>query len=71
MPEPKPEPRKFVTVMENPPKGWFEELLCKLFPPESDLGMLSEVHLFDIHSRSNRNWWYDKRGNRWPLRDTI
>lgn len=67
----KREPKREVTVVANPPKTWWELLLSKVLPTETSLGHISEVHLYNIHSRSNRNWWYDKRGNRWPLRDAL
>lgn len=60
-----------VTVVSNEPTNWWEQLLSTLLPTEQSLGSISPEHLFDIHARSNRNYWYDKNGNRWPLRDAL
>jgi len=33
--------------------------------------VISREHMYDINATASRNWWYDKRGNKWPLRDSL
>ncbi len=41
------------------------------FVPAHDLGTVSREHMVDLNAQATRNVWYDKRGNRWRLRDSI
>jgi hypothetical protein len=32
---------------------------------------ISREHMYDLNAAANRNYWYDMRGNRWPLRNSL
>jgi len=32
---------------------------------------ITREHMYDINAAANRNWWYDKRGNRWPAKESL
>lgn len=47
------------------------EFLEVIYDPQDDLGSISREHLVDLNAAASRNWWFDKKGNRWPLRDAL
>lgn len=49
----------------------FREFLEVIYDPQEDLGRVSQEHLYDINAACKRNVWFDKKGNRWPLRDAL
>lgn len=51
--------------------AWLQAKWEKSFNPSDDLGVLSPEKLYDLNAAFARNWWYDKKGNRWPLRDSL
>ena len=49
---------------------WLLHKAEEFYDPKPHLEISTE-HLYDINSRADRNYWFDKRGNRWPLRDSL
>lgn len=49
----------------------FVAFLERSFNPVRDMGTVSREHMVDLNACATRNYWYDKKGNRWPLRDSI
>lgn len=39
--------------------------------PQRDIPPITMEHMVDLNARASRNVWYDKKGNRWPLRDSL
>ena len=50
---------------------WVTRQLEEAFNAEKDRGYVSQVELYNINARIERNYWFDKKGNKWPLRDSI
>ena len=48
-------------------------LLEETFNPVEDRESmkLTKEHLSDINAACERNYWFDKKGNKWPLRDSL
>lgn len=51
--------------------NWFIDKLERTFNPKADMGQVSPDHLFDLNARYERNYWFDKKGQKWPLRDSM
>lgn len=47
------------------------EFLEIIYDPADDMPKISQVHLYNLNAQADRNYWYDKKGNRWPLRDSL
>jgi len=47
--------------------NWLE----RKFNPAEDLGVISREHMYNINAASRRNIWFDKKGQRWRLRDSL
>ena len=47
------------------------EFLEVIYDPTEDLPKISHAHLIDLNAAWRRNIWYDKKGQRWPLRDSL
>jgi len=51
--------------------AWIVLRLERAYRPDLDMEPISLGHMYDINARAQSNWWYDKKGNRWPLRDAL
>ena len=51
--------------------AWIVRHLERAYRPDTDMRPVSLTHLYDINAAMSRNYWYDKRGQRWPLRDAL
>lgn len=47
--------------------AWLE----RQFNIDKDLGSVSLTKLYDINAAATRNRWYDRKGQPWPLRDSL
>lgn len=50
---------------------WLRARLEEVYSPKEDLGRVSLSKLYDINGKLRQNVWYDQKGNRWPLRDSL
>jgi len=50
--------------------AWLVKELEAIYDPKPSM-KISREHLVDINAAASRNWWYDKKGNRWPLKDSL
>lgn len=50
--------------------AWIVRRLEQAYCPTPHITITRE-HMYDLNARAARNWWYDKHGNRWPLRDSL
>jgi hypothetical protein len=53
--------------------GWIVNRLEEAFSPIHDRESmrLSKATLYDLNARAERNYWFDKKGTKWPLRDSL
>lgn len=53
--------------------NWLVSRWENVYNPSLEQGsmIISREHLYDVNAAASRNWWYDKRGNRWPLKDSL
>lgn len=51
--------------------NWMVKEWEKAWDPQRDIPPITMEHMVDLNARAARNVWYDKKGNRWPLRDSL
>jgi len=53
--------------------GWIVHRLEETFSPIQDRESMKidQATLYDLNARAERNYWFDKKGNRWPHRDSL
>lgn len=50
---------------------WLKARLEDLYEPKRELGFVSRSKQYDINAKARQNVWYDKKGQKWPLRDSL